>query len=630
MNPTDSSATSRPVPPAESHLAAPTAAENGVVNATPAVHSSSDLRSPLARYWLRTSDLIAVALLAIMLVLLSIVPLWHTDVWAHVKFGQWMVEHGRLPDHEPFSPYADPGPYINFQWLTQGGLYLLYQLGARLAGGDELYRLAGGAAVLRTAFLLVIWLRYVLLLLAYRRRSGSMVLACAGLVLAFLFPAITKAQRPQQIGELFFAALLLVLSRPLLSRRALLLVPLGCVLWANMHGSYLMGLALLGVFFLGRLVEAAGAQGTWRWRAAAQDPQARRLLLVGLLSAAAIAVLNPHGPRLYWYTLQLAKHPNIPMLVEWQPLDFHWGIGGHWAYLFLLLLLLASQALSPRSLSPTGLLLVASFGVLPLAQQRMLTWWVLLVPWLLLPLWAAIGRKVVSGQSADKPDALAREPTPPLASASGLSGFGNGVAAEGSGRKTLLAGFLLFMALLWTPPVQWLRARGPQSLERQLAPGTPWRLAAQLTADPDDKTKPFPELAAALRSSYPHGRFHGVIFASESQGDYLLWALPADYPVMLYTHVHLFSPRHWQECWTVKTGAGGWWEILDRHGVNLVIVEPERHPNLAQALRDDPAWQIVLDETGLSSKPDPMTRQLIALRKHPRTRLAATRSGARD
>ena len=595
MNPSDSSFTSRPAPLAPGERPALA----GQWEPYQPADAGRSPQSLLARYCLHTSDLIAVALLAVMLVLLSIVPLWHTDVWAHVKFGQWMVEHGRLPDLEPFSPYADPGPYINFQWLTQGGLYLLYQLGARLAGGDELNRLAGGAAALRTAFLLVIWLRYVLLLLAYRRRGGSMALACAGLVLAFIFPAITKAQRPQQLGELFFAALLLALSRPVLSRRALLLLlPLGFALWANMHGSYLMGLALVGVFFLGRIIEAAGAEGTWRPRAAVRDPQARRLLLTGVLSALAIALLNPHGPRLYWYTLQLAKHPNIPMLVEWQPLNFHWGIGGHWAYLFLLLLLLVSQALSRRSLSPTGLLLVASFGVLPLAQQRMLSWWVMLVPWLLMPLWA---RKVGSGQWA-----------------------------VGSGRKTLLAGFLLFMALLWTPPVQWLRARGPQPLERQLAPGTPWRLAAQLKANPDDKTQLFPELAAALRSSYPDGRFHGAIFASEAQGDYLLWALPADYPVMLYTHVHLFSSRHWQECWTVKSGAGGWWEILDRHGVNLVVVEPDRHPNLAQALRADPAWQIVLDEAGLSSKPDPMTRQLIALRKHPVTRLAATRSGARD
>jgi hypothetical protein len=566
----------------------------------------TDPQSPLAPLFLRTSDLLAASLLAGMLFLLSIVPLWHTDVWAHVKFGQWMLEHGKLPDREPFTPFAAPEPYIHFQWLTQAGLYWLYQLGARLAGGDELQQLAGGAAVLRTAFLLVILLRYVLLLLAYRRQGGSMPLACAGLVLAFIFPAITKAQRPQMVGELFFAALLLALSRPVLSRRALVLVPLGFVLWANMHGSYLVGLALLGVFFLGRLIEAAGAGSSWDLRAVLRDRQVRRLLSTGVLSALAVALLNPHGPRLYLYTLQLAKHPNIPMLEEWKPLPFHWDVGGHWAYLFLLLLLLASQALSRRALSPTGLLLVASFGIFPLLQQRMLSWWVMLVPWLLVGLYSPHS---AAGQDAQQAD--------------------GGRRVAGSGYKTLLAGFLLFLALLWTPPVQWLRARGPQPLDRQLAPGTPWRLAAQLKSDPDDKTKPLPELAAALRASYPGGRFHGAIFPSEAQGDYLLWALPADYPVLLYTHVHLFSPRHWQECWTVKTGGGGWWEILDRHGVNLVVVEPERHPDLAEALRADSAWQIVLDEAGLSGKPNPMTRQLIALRKHPVTRVTATPGGAR-
>ena len=146
MNPSDPSATSRPAPPAESSLTAPGERPASAGRWVP--HQPADAGrsppAPLARYFLRTSDLIAVALLAVMLVLLSIVPLWHTDVWAHVKFGQWMVEHGRLPDHEPFSPYTDPGPYINFQWLTQGGLFLLYQLGARLAGDIRGRGLFGG------------------------------------------------------------------------------------------------------------------------------------------------------------------------------------------------------------------------------------------------------------------------------------------------------------------------------------------------------------------------------------------------------------------------------------------------------------------------------------------------------
>ena len=109
--------------------------------------------------------------------------------------------------------------------------------------------------------------------------------------------------------------------------------------------------------------------------------------------------------------------------------------------------------------------------------------------------------------------------------------------------------------------------------------------------------------SAATRRPLP-----GPHFRHRVAGRLLLWALPAEYPVLVYTHVHLFSKEHWQDCLTVKAAQPGWWEILDRYGVNLVVVEAELHTELVRALKEDSSWQIVLDETGLPSKRDPRTR----------------------
>jgi hypothetical protein len=150
-----------------------------------------------------------------------------------------------------------------------------------------------------------------------------------------------------------------------------------------------------------------------------------------------------------------------------------------------------------------------------------------------------------------------------------------------------------------------------------VTPGTPWQLAAELTVQPEDQGKWLKPLGEFLKKGYPRGRFTGSIFASEAQGDYLLWALPPEYPVFFYTHVHLFTAEHWDEAQRVKEGAKGWKAILDRNGVNLIVVEPERAPQLRALLHKDPDWVVILDETGNTGKLRSIDRVLITLRKVP-------------
>jgi hypothetical protein len=556
----------------------------------------TDPNSPLAPYYLRAGHVVAVVLLALLFLLYNFVPVFHTDIWGHLKFGKWMIDHGALPDHEPFSPFADhDARYVHFQWLSQAGFYLLYRAGEWLAGGDPLRQMEGGVELLHAGHVVLAVACFALLLLAYRRKAESLPLACAGLVcLVALTPSFLVILRPQVVGVALYAALLFVLGRPVLSVRALVGVPLLMVLWANLHGSYAVGLVLLALVLAGRMIEAFTAEAPWSLRRVWRDSQVRRLFAVLVLSVAAVAVLNPHGPSLFLYTVRLGRHPNIPFLDEWQPLNFGlFPAGGTGIYLATLVLLALTQLVSPRPFSATQVLLIAVFGVWPCFQQRMMAWWLPLVPWLALPLWAAV---------ADRRDwRWTTDPSIP------------------SFRKTLLAGLLIVVALLWFTPVRWLIARHPRSLDLSVSQGTPWRLAAQLQAPGGSQAAWLPELGKALRDHYPEGRYQGRVFATETLGDYLFWALPPQTPVLIYTHLHLFPAAHWAECVTVKTAGPGWWEVLDRHGVNLVVFEPELFPDLARALRRDPTWKVVRDETGDRSKRAPRDRMLIALRKQPLT-----------
>src|SRR5206468_3465394 len=63
--------------------------------------------SPLAPYYLRASDVLAVVLLGFVFMLLCLTPLWHTDVWGHLCFGRWIASHGPWVPGGLFCPFAD-------------------------------------------------------------------------------------------------------------------------------------------------------------------------------------------------------------------------------------------------------------------------------------------------------------------------------------------------------------------------------------------------------------------------------------------------------------------------------------------------------------------------------------------
>jgi hypothetical protein len=299
--------------------------------------------------------------------------------------------------------------------------------------------------------------------------------------------------------------------------------------------------------------------------------------------------LNPRGPRLYTDIWRLGSHPNLATLTEWDPLGLRPG-GWHRHYLTLLGLVALTRLLSPRRCSPTEVLLMG-FAVPPPFQQRWMVWWILVAPWVMVPHWVAIASRLREGRTA-RP-------------------------ARPGWRMTALALQVLIACALVSTPMRWLFRGSPDSLDQALSEGTPWRLAETLRASSGTAADRIPALDRALRTYYPAGRFRGAIFPNELLGDYLIWALPPEFPVLAYAHPHAFSAAYWSRFRAAKFGGPGWREFLDARGVNLVVVQAERHPELRGLLHRDPAWQVVLDETGDRSRRSREGRLLIALRTHP-------------
>jgi hypothetical protein len=360
-------------------------------------------------------------------------------------------------------------------------------------------------------------------------------------------------------------------------------------IWANAHGSVIAGLAWLAVVAVGRTVE-------W-WRSGEDErPTAGRYLLALILSAGATC-LNPDGPEVYLDAFRTAKSPNIYGLPAWQPIDFSKGTGMPWGYFATLAAMLVTQLFSRRVLGPTGLLATLTFGFWPVLQQRGLGCWWLIVPWLVVPL--------LCRRREPEPEASARAEAP--------SGAGVALAdASGSAWPSIVrrvAVGLFVFALFTTPAIRFL-VFGPRQLVDIVSAGTPAQLAKELTAGEADAGRFLSEFHETIRAAYPDGRYRGAILTGEEQGDFLAWVLEGDNtrPVMVYSRPETFDTGTWAEAHGALDGVDAWWEILGRHQVNLIAINPRRWEKLAGRLRRSPNWRMVEDGPTL----------LVAVRREPK------------
>lgn len=528
----------------------------------------TDPNLPVAPLYMSTGGVIGVALLGVLFVFLSSTPLWHTDFWAHLKYGEWIVAHRELPKYEPLCQFTDKQmPMFDAMWLSQVGYHAVFRAGEAAAGGDARHRFEGGVELVRQVHVLAVVVALALLGLAYRRIGDSVPWAIGGVILAFIpMMAPLGVQRPQTLALVCYAATLYGVSRSVPTRAALIWIPLVVVLWANLHASFVVGIGVVGVVFLGRVI-GVGRENGWSLRSVWQDTAVRRLLTIIVLSLIGPALLNPYGPSYYAKIGQFGNHPNLATFEEWQPLNFSDSRGGHWLYLGLVVLLVVTQLISPRPFNTAQMLFILTLGVWPLFQQRAMIWWVPVVPWIVAPHWVAAAER----WGIRAPDSIP------------------------SFRKTALTVLLLGVMVIGPLVMGWKSHQRPRPVGTALHRDTPYDVAAVLKGEePADRDR-VKGLIAAL-GTQPNGKFIGRVFCSERLGEYLIWALPPEIPVMLFNHIQLFTPGYWTDCQTLKAARPGWWEVLDRFGPGIVVVETDLHPRLCALLRKHPDWLVAVDE----------------------------------
>lgn len=471
----------------------------------------------------------------------STARLFHTDLWGHLSYGRWIWQHGALPATEPFLPLAQGVSLVDTAWLSQ----LL---------GFGVYSFAGPAGM---QFIMSACVTGTLALLAYllyhQTQRASMAFVGIGICLWLAMQQFMVGWgempmliRPQIAGVLIYTWIFsrAVSRKPL--RSDWVLVPLATCLWANLHGSFIMGPLMLLTLSIGRGLDLRRRTG--KWAAVWRDRRVRNWFLIAELSAVA-ALINPYGFGLYTEVLTFSSNANLADLVDWEPLTLRSTQGRAVASVVFMMLIV--YRLSPRRVSLGEFLLLAGLGAWTLWTSRMLMWWALPAAYYAtLHLNAAMRR----GKQREVRVAPTR------------SGLNSVVAVAG-----------VWMCFALSPMGIFAMHHKQQPFKSSVAFDTPVGAVEYL-----------------LKMKQP---LRGQVFNSYEWGDYLTWAGPKNIQIFINSHVHVIPREVWQSYITISSAGASWDDHLNRYGVNYVIIDRRQLSALSNQLKgDEKNWRLAYED----------------------------------
>ena len=276
------------------------------------------------------------------------------DLGRHLTIGAFILDSGSIPTTDLFS-HTMPGEALTpHEWLSQ----VLFALSYRLLG------LSGPVLLAALCISIALWLIYR----AALAKSGSLLAALICAVIGMAASSLHWLTRPHIFTFLLLAIWLVGLEqmrRGQTSRlRGWMWMPILMLAWANLHGAFIAGFAVWGLYGL------AYVWDRWieRQRADFAPGFGLSFLLCGGLSAAA-TLLNPDGTGLWQTSLgYLGSQYLVGHTAEYLSPDFHQP--AFWPFLLMLLLGLGLFGLSGRRRRTVDVLLFGAWGAMALVSAR--------------------------------------------------------------------------------------------------------------------------------------------------------------------------------------------------------------------------------------------------------------------
>ncbi len=453
------------------------------------------------------------------------------DLPRHLLMGRLILQTRSVPTVDIFSFRTTGFPSIPHEWLSQ----------AALAGAYAWMGL-NGVVLLTAALMTAVWM------LVFREayaRSRSLLISLFLVALAAAAAQIHVLPRPHLFTYLLSAIWVALLEQiEKASPRKWWLLPLTMLIWVNLHGMFVLGVILWGIYLTGSFLERPS-------KAWFTEAKTKAMALAGAFSLLA-TFFSPSGIHIWETIIALGSNSYITSkITEYQSANFH--LPETWLFLALLLLVIAGFARS-RQIGWTPLLLTVTFTFLALYTSRM------------IPVFAVVITPVAAKALAD----WMREEYP----ASRLAGFEERLTLTNES-----ASGWIWLALVVL--------------------GTAFLLQQGVRLDPENKgnafdSRFFPVQAVDWLETHPQS---GHMLNEFDWGGYLLLRLYPPQQIFMDGHTHIYGETLTREYETVMSLGEGWEKILEKYQIQWAIVRPQTP--LAQKLEENGWAPLYWDKTAV-------------------------------
>ena len=449
------------------------------------------------------------------------------DLPRHLLMGKLILQDRSVPTVDIFSFRTTGFRAIPHEWLSQiifSGMYEWLGL--------------NGVVLLTALIIMLVWMA---VFHNAKTHSNSLFLSLIVTVLAAGASQIHVLPRPHIFTYLLTAAWIMLLEHAT-KRDAVKwwLFPLVMLLWVNMHGMFVLGIILWGIYLSGDFLD----HPSWAWFS---ERRIRSLMLGGVLSLIA-TTLSPSGIHIWETIISLGSNSYITSkITEYQSANFQ--LPETWP--FLILLSLTTMGLARASkVGWTYILLTIGFTFLALYTSRM------------IPLFAIVVSPVAAGAISK----WLRDEH----SKSRFALFEERITKTNSSAN----GWIWIVLVIL---------------------GTTILLQKGTVISPDGSSNVFdrnffPVHAVDWLETHPQS---GHMYNEFDWGGYILLKTWPEYQIFMDGHTHIYGETLTREYEQVSTLRTGWEEVLEKYQVEWAIVRSDSA--IAVALKSF-AWEAVYED----------------------------------
>jgi hypothetical protein len=451
------------------------------------------------------------------------------DTGYHIRAGEFIIDNHTIPQADIFSYLTPPLRWTLHEWLSEVIMALVH----RRAG------LTGVVIFFASLISLSCYLVFELLL----KPRSNLLFAAAAALLVVLASSSNWLARPHVFTFVLFVIWYHLLNGyQFRAKDRLIFLPPIMLLWVNLHGGFILGLVLLGIYWAGNC--AAYFFGPPAETNAALNKM--RYLTIIMIACGLAALINPYGYKSLLFPFQVVQDKFLmDHIAEYLSPNFH--SSSVIPFEIMLLAMMGIFAMSGVRLYLIELILILLFAHMALFSSRH------------MPLFAIIAAPILLNQAS-----MAFEKLDGRLVAFVKQRLDNLGKIDRSTNRLLwpIVGVLIVIAL-----------------------------AAGGVARYDFNAKYVPKAAVEFIKNED---IKGNMFNNDEFGDYIIYAAWPAYKVFIDGRTDMYGAAHVKEYLKVAQAEAGWQSILEKYQITWVLHDP--NSVLSKLLLEKNDWKLVYSD----------------------------------